>query len=127
MQIPEELIVLVEEYVAIKKQADVLKKTVDQMNTRIKLEMKELGLSKVQTEAGTASLSISERNSFNQAKLLDKVKELHLDEAVKTTEYVDMEVLENAIYEGRIDPVELAPCQETTTVETLRISGKKGK
>ena len=40
-------------------------------------------------------------------------------------EYVDMDALENALYNGEINPAELAPCQETKTTITLRLSKVK--
>ena len=46
---------------------------------------------------------------------------------VKKKEYVDMDALENAIYNGKINAAELASCQTKKEVVTLKVTKLKRK
>lgn len=117
---------LIEHYYVNKTEADSYKKIVDKDNATIK----ELMLQEKVTEAVTASgikatCSISEKESFVEDALIEKIKALGVKGIIKKKEYVDMEALENAIYNGKLNAAELASCQEKKQVVTLRVSRAK--
>lgn len=101
------------------------KKEADKLGAEIKALMAQAGIKKFDYGAGVANYSVSERTSFNEEMLVAKVKELGHSELIKTREYVDEEELESALYYNKIDPAELAPCQITKTLVSLRLSKKK--
>lgn len=104
---------------------DILKKSIDRMNKGIKSLMGEMDITEYEVDGIKASRSISERISFNEEVLLDKLKELGMEQLIKTKEYVDMEGLEKAIYKNHIKPEDLVGCQEVKLVESLRVTNKK--
>lgn len=104
---------------------DILKKSIDRMNKGIKSLMGEMDITEYEVDGIKASRSISERMSFNEEVLLDKLKELGMEQLIKTKEYVDMEGLEKAIYKNHIKPEDLVGCQEVKLVESLRVTNKK--
>ena len=44
----------------------------------------------------------------------------------KTVEVVDMDELENVIYDGLLDASELSNCKQVKEVEVLKVTKKKG-
>jgi hypothetical protein len=67
---------------------------------------------------------------MNEAKLLEVLKQNGIDVAVKTKEYVDMDALENYLY-NNMPSADLArqieSCRTTTETVQLRISVTKTK
>ena len=118
----ENLPKMVNVYKVHKELADQAKKESDKLNTQIKTVMREAGLTKFETDKYKVTCSTSQRQSFDDEWLLEKIKSLNVPGVVKTREYVDMVALEDAIYRGIIDPVELAPGQIITDVPTLRVN-----
>lgn len=117
---------LISHYYLNKTEADSYKKIVDKDNAAIKAIMLEEELTELTTEDGIkATCTISEKESFVEDALIDKIKSLGVEGIVKQREYVDMEALENAIYHGQINAAELASCQEKKQVVTLRVSRAK--
>ena len=87
-------------------------------------------------EAGgyVAKVSISQRESFEEDALIAKLKTLkesgnvtaaQLRKLIKKKEYVDMDELESAIYNNKLDAAELETCQVIKEVVSLRISKSK--
>lgn len=101
------------------------KKLVDEDNGKIKHLMKGNAIEVFEVGNLKASCTTSERMSFNEDALIEKLKELKTRGIVKKKEYVDMDALENAIYHGKLSAAELASCQETKEVVTLKVSKKK--
>lgn len=78
----------------------------------IKELMMENNLSTFLTDTGIqATVSVTEKVSFNEEELLAYCKTLNIPGLVKTKEYVDMEVLEDAIYHKDVDAAKLDPYQ----------------
>lgn len=104
--------------------ADANKKAV---NAIIKNLLTEYGVSKFVTEDGIKfSMSVQHKVSFDEVKLLSFCKTLNIPGLVKTQEYVDMEVLESAIYNHKIEAESLKPYQVTKPdVVTLKYTQKK--
>ena len=110
----EKLEELLELYTEKKEVLDVLKKETNIYNKKIKELMNQLKVKEFTTKSGNkAKISIAERFEFIDAALINKIKELELEDIIiKTKEYVDTVELENAIYNGKIDAKELSEWAE---------------
>lgn len=78
------------------------------------------------------TVSVQDRSTFNEAKLLQFLWSIdNLPEGlIKTKEYVDMDVLENAIYKGLISSEQLAEMQKCKDIKesvSLRVTKPKKK
>ena len=114
-------------YEANKSEMDSYKKLVDKDNKEIKTIMLGAELGEFIVDDIKASVSISEREDFIEEALIAKLKEMKIRGIVKKKEYVDMDALENAIYNGKIDAALLADCQTKKEVVTLRVTKLKRK
>ena len=107
---------------------DAYKKSTEEYNKEIKQGLKELGVNEFETDSGlVAKYNIQKRESFNEDLLLQKLKELGVNTAIKTKEYVDMDELENLIYNGELNASELSSCRIIKEIETLKVTKKKGE
>lgn len=120
---------LIPQYAENKSLLDDYKKICDEENKQIKDMMEEGSY-----EAGgwKATKSVTTRDSMNEDKLLDVLKKAGFTQTsiIKTKEYVDMDELESAIYNGLIEKdilLEIDKCRESKEVVTLRISKVKEK
>jgi hypothetical protein len=101
-----------------KNLADVQKEKIKELMLSAKLDDFEVG--------GIAVKCITaEKETINEDMLIPILKEKKIKKVVKKKEYVDMEALENAIYNGQLSAAEIAKCVEKTPVVTLRVSAKK--
>lgn len=123
----EKLSQLLPVYEANKSKMDSYKKLVDKDNKEIKSIMLEAGLKEFVVDDIKASCSVSEREDFIEEALIAKLKKMKVPGIVKKKEYVDMDALENAIYNGKIDAAALADCQTKKEVVTLRVTKLKRK
>lgn len=111
-----------------KQTADKYKKSAEEYNKEIKDIMSDIKIDEFETDSGLiAKLTHKQLESFNEKKLLAKMKELNIPGIIKTREYVDMEALENEIYNENINASELASCREIKETVALKVSKKKGK
>ena len=120
---------LIPQYAENKGLLDDYKKICDEENKQIKELMEEGSY-----EAGgwKATKSVTTRDSMNEEKLLDVLKKSGFTQTsiIKTKEYVDMDELESAIYNGLIEKdvlMKIDKCRESKEVVTLRISKVKEK
>lgn len=124
---------IVQEFYQDKQSLDYYKKQTDMNNTHIKELMKKLNKTEFETVDGLiAKITIQNRESFDEDKLLTKIKELILNKkcthkVIKTIEVVDMDELENAIYNGEIDASELTNCKILKEVVILKVTERKDK
>ena len=114
----EELIPI---YKQNKTEADSYKKICDSYNTEIKKIMVDNDLTSFSVDGIKATCTKAYREEFIEEALIQKIKSLKVKGVIKTKEYVDMEALENAIYNGELNAAELASCQTSKEVITLRI------
>lgn len=124
---------LVIAYADAKAELDPLKKLVDDYGTRIKENMINKDLSEITVGSVRASISISQREDFNELQAIEILRknlppEL-FGEAVKTKEYLDDSALEALIYANKIEAAILNPCRTPKKpVVTLRLGQpRKGK
>lgn len=120
---------LIDAYALNKNELDSYKKICDAENAEIKALMTELELDKASTEDYTATLSIQHRETMDEDKLLEVLRDAgYADIVIRTKEYVDMDLLESAIYHDMIDKETLFAmqrCKEVKEVQTLKISKRK--
>ena len=116
---------LLPDYLANKTEMDAYKKLADRDNKEIKLIMLDSNLSECTVGDIKATCSVSERQDFIEEALIEKLKDMKVRGIIKKKEYVDMDALENAIYNGKVDAAALASCQTTKEVVTLRVSKVK--
>ena len=122
---------LVKSYGEMKQIVDGYKKPIEEANKEIKSIMSSKNLSEFESGGFKAKYSVSVSEGFDETKLIDVIKdtlepgELKKLGIIKTKEYVDMEVLENAIYNGIIPASKLQSCK--TRTETPRLTIKKIK
>ena len=116
---------LVDQYGRLKTEMDSYKKSVEESNAEIKVLMKDANLENFSGKQFKAKYTVVVSESFNEPKLLVKLKELGIEGVIKTKEYVDMEELEKVIYNGEIDPKLLADCKDVKETPRLTISKLK--
>lgn len=111
-----------------KQKLDIYKKSTEKYNSEIKELMSKLDKDVFETDDGLlAKMSIQQRESFDEDKLIEKLKALNGHTAIKTKEYVDMDELENLIYNGHLDASQLSNCKIVKKVITLKVNKRKGK
>jgi hypothetical protein len=123
----EKLSQLLPVYEANKSEMDSYKKLVDRDNKEIKSIMLGAEMGEFVVDDIKASCSVSVREDFVEEALIAKLKEMKIRGVIKKKEYVDMDALENAIYNGKVDAASLADCQTKKEVVTLRVSKLKRK
>lgn len=121
----EKLKQLIERFGANNEQVKALKKLTDADNAEIKQLMVAGNLSSVESDTFVATYSVTKQESFDETKLLDKIKELGLTNVIKTVEVVDMELLESAIYDGEVSGADLADCKVIKEIPKLLVKLKK--
>ena len=127
MRNKEQLNELIPQYAFNKGELDSYKKLCDKDNATIKALMQEDNLDEYDTKTHTAKISVQNRQTMNEDKLLDIVKDMNRFDLIQTKEYVDMDLLEKAIYNGEIKAEELESCMSTKEVVTLKVSVRKEK
>ena len=116
---------LVESFGEIKTQSDDFKKRADEYNKVLKEYFRQHGATEASSEHYKVKYSVAVQRGFDEEKLLTKLKELGATECIKTIEVVDMNNLENALYNKRIDASQLSDCE--TIKETEKINLYKNK
>jgi len=103
------------------------KKSTTKYNEEIKQQLAKADLDKFETSEGLiAKISTQKRESFNEEKLIQRLKELKITTPIKTVEVIDYEELENVIYNNELDATKITDCKQVKEVTTLRVSKKKG-
>lgn len=122
MENKEKLIELIPIYKHNKSEADNYKKLADKYCSQIKDIMLNDCMSEFVFDNIKATCTKSYREEFIEEALIQKLKDLGVNGVIKTKEYVDMDALENAIYNGDVSAAELASCQTRKEVVTLRVT-----
>lgn len=109
-----------------KTQLDALKKSTDKLNLELKELFRKTGETMFVTDSGIkVSYSKQCRSSMNEDALLEHLKSIGLHEVIATKEVVDMDALEQAIYDGKIEAASLADFQTNKYAETLKLTAPK--
>lgn len=128
---------MVSAYADVKAREKEIKNAVDELNKDIKAAMLEGNLSEAHGGGYVATLTEQKREDFDGDKLIALFKKNldtnpELAKCIKTKEYIDMEALENLIYNAEIDNnivTEMGRCKVEKVTQVLRIkkdTKKKG-
>ena len=107
---------------------NTVKKECDGLKSDIKNAMSDMKLADFDTGDYIATVSTVTKESFDEELLVTFVKGLGIRGAVKKKEYVDMDILEKAIYNGKISQeqlIEMEKCKNSTSYQTLKIKKSK--
>lgn len=116
---------LVKEYFKHDQEEKRANKYKKPLNDQIKKAMREGGVGELIVDDIVATFKVQQRTSMNEQRLLDKLKELGLTQAIQTVERPDPGMLEKLIYDGELDASDLASCSDTTEVAVLSVKQKK--
>ena len=95
-------------------------------NSMVKQLMNENNITKHVTPDGIkVSLTTTNKPTFCEDLLITYLRDLDIPGIIKTKEYVDMEVLEDAIYHNQISASDLAPFKEDHITTRLNVSKPK--
>ena len=118
----DELDGLINSYKQNKDSLDSYKELTDEQNSRIKEIMQSNNINEYCTLRGLkAKITVQKRESFIEGKLISKLKELGVTSPIKLVEQVDMDELENVIYNNQLDAKELNSCKQVKEVVTLKV------
>lgn len=122
---------LIPMYGRLKAQISEDDKAAKLLNSRIKTAMKDKNLTEHEAGGYIASYSIRTTESFDTEQLLDFCKaHKALSDCIKVAEFVDMDVLENLMYEGKLPKkllLEMDKIRVKKQTEYLNISKSKEK
>lgn len=126
----DRLLELIPKYGDDKNVLDEYTKICKSENDEIKSIMSEEGVDSMTAGGYKVTYSVSTRQTMNEDKLLALLQDKVSAESgiIKTKKYVDMDMLEKAIYNGAIPKevlIEMDNCREKKEVVTLRISKAK--
>ena len=121
---------LIPRYAFNKDELDSYTKICKEENEQIKAKLVELGENEYSTGGYTVKRIVAVKESMNEAKLLEVLRQNGIEVAIKTREYVDMDALEAYLYNNM--PSEdlarqLESCRTTTETVQLRLSKAKAK
>ena len=121
---------LINDYGDRDAQIKSLKRLCDEEKEQIKNFLAQEGYEYFSTDYYTVSRVVSERETLNEEKLIPILKSYWITTHgsmecpyIKTKEYIDMDKLEEAIYQKELTPnvlAEMDTCREVTTVVALR-------
>lgn len=126
----DELSTLINAYFTNNSEMKDYKKICDNQNAKIKELMKAESITEKVTDLYTAKVSVETRESFIEEKLIEVLRKYGIVAPIKTREYVDMEVLENILYNGVLSPSlieDLDKCKDVKEIVKLRVSKNKKK
>lgn len=121
---------LIPQYAMNKAELDSYTKICKEENEQIKAALVELGEDSYSAGGYTVKRIVAVKESMNEAKLLEVLRQNGITDAIKTREYVDMNVLEAFLYnnEPSADLArQLESCRTTTETVQLRLSKAKAK
>ena len=119
---------LIPQYALNKGELDSYTKICKEENEQIKAALVELGENEYSTGGYTVKRIVAVKESMNEAKLLEVLKQNGIDAAVKTREYVDMDALEAYLYNNTPSADlarQLESCRTTSETVQLRLSRVK--
>lgn len=121
---------LIPRYALNKNELDSYTKICKEENEQIKAALVELGENEYSTGGYTVKRIVAVKETMNEAKLLEVLRQNGLDVAIKTREYVDMDALEAYLY-NNMPSADLArqleSCRTTSETVQLRLSKTKIK
>lgn len=121
---------LVPQYAFNKRELDSYTKICKEENEQIKAQLVELGENEYSAGGYTVKRIVATKETMNEAKLLEVLRQNGITDAIKTKEYVDMDALEAYLYNNAPSADlarQLEGCRTTTETVQLRLSKAKAK
>lgn len=110
---------LAQEYLITKGQADSLGKKVDALKGQLFDEMKKAERNKISLDIGTVSLQTKTTEKMNELAVIEFLEKIDVTDPIKTTKYVDLTVLEDAIRRGEVKAEDIEKFVEVKTSEFI--------
>ena len=124
----ESLEELIPRYALNKAELDSYTKICKEENEQIKAQLVELGQDEYSAGGYKVKRIVAVKESMDEAKLLEVLRQNGIDVAIKTKEYVDMNALEAYLY-NNVPSTDLArqleSCRTTSETVQLRLSKVK--
>lgn len=117
-------------YYSNKSELDSYKKICDEQNTQIKAGLAALDKDDYSVGNYKAKVITSVRETTNGDKLLNVMKKHNITEVIKTKEYVDMDALEDYLYNNEASAdlaADIDDCIDRKEVISLKVTYKKEK
>ena len=121
-------------YVENKREADDYAKLAKKYNADIKNMMRELDISDISNGSYVIKRSIVKTAKMDEQKMIEILKRVWTGDGenpyIKTVEVVDLDAVENAMYNNAFSQdiiAEFSACDISTTIEKLTISKVKDK
>lgn len=117
---------LVTQYHESNQRLKSLESSTELLKATLKTLLNENELTKFETTNGIkVSLTTSSKITFDDELLLEFAKQTEIPELVKTKEYVDMNILEDAIYHKDINVEDLIPFKKEVSIVRLNCRESK--
>jgi hypothetical protein len=119
---------LITQYAHNKNELDSYTKICKAENEQIKAKLVELGENEYSNGTYTAKRIVVIKESMNEAKLLEVLRQNGIVAPIKTREYVDMDALESYLYNNTPSPElarQLEGCRIKSETVQLRLSKTK--
>ena len=126
----ESLEELIPRYALNKNELDSYTKICKEENEQIKAALVAIGENEYSAGGYTVKRIVAVKESMNEAKLLEVLRQNGITDAIKTKEYVDMDALEAYLYNNTPDADlarQLEGCRTTSETVQLRLSKEKEK
>lgn len=119
---------LVTQYHESNQRLKSLESSTELLKATLKTLLNENEITKFETTNGIkVSLTTSSKITFEEELLLEFAKQTEIPELVKTKEYVDMNILEDAIYHKDINAEDLIPFKKEVSIVRLNCRESKKK
>lgn len=128
--VEQELQLIIPQYARHKELLDDYKKTCDAENDKIKLLLLSADRKDYKTGGYKATRTEVNKEIMDEIALLSVLHKYGITDAIKTKEYVDMDALENYLYNATICPelaADIDKCRKTSTSIRLTITKIKEK
>lgn len=119
---------MIDDFYKFNNELNEYKKSAEVKKSIVKNLMSDNDLNVYVTENGIrAKLTVTDNSSINEDELLKylKAKDINIPGLIKTKEYIDMDILEDALYHNLIDAKELVPFKTDKTITKLTVSKPK--
>lgn len=119
---------LIPQFYEHKQELDKYKKICEGENSDIKREMENQKITECNVQGLNAKYIVKKKESMDEQKLIQVLKERGYENFIKTREYVDMDDVESALYHNGIDKdtiMEMDKCRSVKEIIELRVTKKK--
>lgn len=116
---------MLEEYYSLKEREKTIKARLDTMNKEIKDYMITNAVEKLELGEYKADLKKTEKTTWIEPVLIERLRKFGYNELVKTKEYVDLALMEKYIYTNQLKITKVKDCMNKSEIFTLRVSEVK--